>query len=225
MTTREKPIDSAVLNCSEQMLTLCDDLATIGVIGSKQALQMYFRNDKRRLNKAVDYKFLKKHEIIRGNNIIPVYTLGATGLFMTFGNDYEKYANYWKKFDKNEVLRRLVFNQLLNSMRKENNKIDILNSESPFIGSISRNEKEFHVLVVRGNENEINQFFRYEQDKIPKRMLIIVEEMNHLNPIKATIKPFHGAIRLTTDLDLSEPIERMFYQFKDNDWQKEYLSV
>lgn len=225
MTTREKPIDNAVLTCSDQMMSMCDDLATVGILGSVQALQLYFKNDKRRLNKAVDYKFLKKHTITRGNNAIPLYSLGATGLFIVFGPEYESYANYWKKFDKNDVLRRLVFNQLLSSMRKENNKIEVLNSEKPFTGAIDRNGKQYHILVVRGNENEINQFFRYEQDKIPNRMLIIVEEMNHLTPIKETIKPFHEAIRITTDLDFTEPVERMFYQFIDNDWQKEYLSV
>lgn len=221
MTTREQPSKESLLNYSEDIETLCCDLAVVGLIGSVQVRRIYFSNNKNRLNKAVDLKYLKKHEMTRGNNKIPVFTLGAVGMCIANGN--MDIANVWKTYNKYDVLRKLVFFQLYGSMKQEDNKITMVNAEKPFEAVINRNGKDFHVLVVRGNENEINQFFRYEADKIPKRILIVVEDLNQLMPLQNILKPFFYRIRVTTDHDLNEAFSQMFYQFKDNQWQKENI--
>jgi hypothetical protein len=223
MTSREQPSKEALLNCSDNMANFCKDLAVVGMIGSIQALRIYFQMNKTKLNRAVDQNILKKHLIIRGNNPVPVYTLGPAGMFLAT-NDL-LLANEWKTYDKYEVLRKLVFFQLYGNLKGLNEDVKILPSEKPFTAAINRNGKEFHILTVRGNENEINQFFKHEQQKIPQRILVVVEEFNHLKPVQAILKPFSDRIRLTTDLDLNEPFERMFYHFKDNVWVKEYLGL
>ncbi|MFS0783491.1 hypothetical protein [Bacillus sp. 1P06AnD] len=220
LTTREQPIQSALLNCSPRLEDFCLDLSAVGVIGSVQALKLYFNNDKSKLKKAHELKFIKRHEILRGNKLIPLYTLGATGLFLV-GNPLE--ANYWKEYNAQEVLRCLVFFQFLSHMRQGNNKIDVLPSKQPFTAAIRMNEKLFDILIVRGNENQINQLFRYESEKLPKRMLVIVEEISHLMPVQEQMKPFLNRIRLTTDLELALPLNQMFYKFHENAWIKEYI--
>lgn len=219
LTTREKPSKESLLNCSEAIESFCHDLAVVGLIGSVQARRIYLNNNKNRLNKAVDLKYLKKHEITRGNNKIPVYTLGAVGMFIVDGN-MDK-ANEWKTYSKYDVLRKLVFFQLYGSLKQEDDKIHLIHAEKPFEAAIHINGRDFHVLVVRGNENEINHFFRYESEKIPKRILLVVEDLNQLMPVQNILKPYFNRMRLTTDHDLNESFSQMFYQFKENKWQKE----
>lgn len=219
MTSREQPVKNSLLNYPESLEDLCNDLGIVGVIGGVQAQRIYLNNDKKKLKKATELKFLIKHEIIRGKNNIPIYTLGATGMVMSHGDLSE--ANTWKTLDSKEVLKGLVFFQLYGSLKKEDDKVRVGIAPDPFIASINRNGKEFHVLVVRGNENKINLFFKYETDHIPKRMLIVVEELSHLMPIQNTLKPYANRIRVTTDLDLSLPFAEMFYAFEDNSWIRE----
>lgn len=219
MTTREQPSKNSLLDYSEATEELCKDLSVIGVIGGLQAQRIYLNNNKKRLKKATDLKILKRHEIIRGKNSIPIYTLGATGMMLSNGD--LKDANKWKTYNAQEVLKRLVFFQLYGSLKAEDNKVSLMTSPSPFMAAINRNGKEFHILIVRGNENAINHFFRYEKEKVPKRMLIVVEELSHLMPIETMIRPYADRIRVTTDLDLSQSFKHMFYHFHDNQWEKE----
>lgn len=222
MTTKETMIRNAVISCSEDTQALIRDLAIIGVIGSVQTARIYWNMDKekRQAKKSVELRYLKKHQLIREKTSIPIYTLGATGFFIA-GLDPESEANQWKKLKKNDVLERLVFFQLYAQLKEQDKKIFVEAADGPFVGSINRNGKTFSILVVRGNENNINSYFRHESEKLPERILIVAEELSHISPINDAIKPFLNRIRLTTDRDLKEPFEKMFYQYRDNTWQKE----
>jgi hypothetical protein len=222
MSSKETMIRNGVITCSEENKALINDLAIIGVIGSVQCSRIYWKmdKDKKQAKKSVELRYLKKHQLIRGKTTIPIYTLGATGFFIA-ELDPENEANKWKQLKKHEVLQRLAFFQLYAQLRAQDPTIFVEPAELPFVCNINRRGKPFSVLVVRGNENTINNFFKYESDKLPDRMIIIAESLNHLNPIQNAIKPFLNRIRVTTDHDLKESFEKMFYLYSDNNWLKE----
>lgn len=219
MTSREEPNRNGVISSSEETHILCEDLSKVGVIGSIQLKRMYLNNNKKKLNKFCDLNILKKHEILRGKNVIPLYTLGATGMFIAAG-DLEQ-ANEWRTYDKYAVLRKLVFFQLYEVFKKQDEKVTVEKSIGPFTAAINRGGKLFHVLVVRGNENEIANFLRYESEMMPKRVLLVIEDLGHIKQLEVHLKPYSKSLRLTTDLDITGPFESMFYAYKDNDWIRE----
>lgn len=217
MTTREKPNINAMIDVSEQQQELCDALAVVGVIGSSQCKNLYMRsNTQQRRAKALDLGILKQHELIRDNKVIPVYTLGATGMALA-GLDTDEEANKWKTYDKSMVLQRLVFFQLYMKFKSMNEKFIVKKSHSPFVAAISIDENEFHVLVVRGNESIIQNYFKYETE-IPSKILVVVESITHLQPLQNTFKPFTDKLRVTTDDRLKSSFSEMFYHFKNNEW-------
>ena len=223
MTSKEIPLKNGLLNVPSSVAALVHDLAIVGVIGSSQCKRLYVRsNSAEKISKALDLGLLKKHELVRGNQIIPLYTLGATGMCLA-GLDYKDYANYWKKYTIQDVLQRLVFFQTYGQM-KDVTDMEILESETPFVASLKINERLFNILVLRGNESIVANYFRYETD-IPSQIIIITEGINHITPIQNVLSPFTDRIRLTTDERLKMPFEDMFYYFNENnEWILENTS-
>ena len=216
MTSKEIPMQNGMLNVPHTIADLIKDLAVVGVIGSAQCKRLYVRSDtSKKISKAIDLGILKRHELIRNNQIIPLYTLGATGMYLA-GLDYEDEFNYWRKYSEEDVLQRLVFFQLYGQM-KDLEKMQVLNTEDPFVASIKIHEIEFKVLVLRGNETVVQNYFRYEKD-IPSHIVIVAEGLNHILPIQDAIKPYADRIRLTTDERLKLPFGEMFYYFDQNKW-------
>lgn len=216
MTSKEIPLKNGLLNVPPSIATLVQDLALVGVIGSSQCKRLYIRSDSAaRISKALDLGVLKRHELIREKQIIPLYTLGPTGLYLA-GLDHVEDANYWKKYSTQDVLQRLVFFQMYGQM-KDLGEMEVLESENPFVARLKIKENEFAILVLRGNESLVADYFRYEID-IPSRILIIAEGINHLLPIQEVLTPFADRIRLTTDERLKMPFGNMFYYLHNNNW-------
>lgn len=225
MTSREHFSSNVVINASSSnvLSELCHDLAIVGLIGSKQIQRTYFKNDKRKLNVALEKGILKRHEIARDKGLIPVISLGPNGLMIAEGELSR--ANYWKEYKKADVLKRLAFYQFYSSMKSHHEEISMMkaDSASPFMAVLNIKDKEFHVLVVKGNESVINHFFQNRQDLLPQRILIVVEELSHLKPIEKYLKALNDRVRLITEHDLKNKFEEMFYCLHENEWQKEHL--
>lgn len=216
MTSKEIPMKNGMLNVPDGIIDLVEDLAVVGVIGSVQCKRLYLRsNPAKKISKALELGILKKHEMLRNNQIIPLYTLGATGMRLA-GLDYEEEFNYWKKYSNEDVLKRLVFFQLYGQM-KDIDKMRVLPSENPFLANIEIQGNDFSILILRGNESVVQNFFRYEET-IPERIVIVTEGLNHIAPIQDVLKPYADRIRLTTDERLKMPFEDMFYLYQDNKW-------
>lgn len=225
MSSKEVPVKNGLLLNSPKQDEVLRDLSIIGLIGSAQYGKLYFNINtyKKKAQKALDLQILKKHQLIRNKSAIPIYTLGATGMVLA-GLDYEAEANKWKLFSKNDVLQRLVFFQLYEQFKIADKDVFIETAEEPFIASINRQGKSFAVLVLRGNEEKIKQFFRYNADKLPTRILIVTEEFTHLQPIMQFIKPYLGRIRVTTDHELKNSIKDMFYLYNEQEWKKDSVN-
>lgn len=225
LTYRESPVKQAFLMDSEANDRLLNDLSIIGIIGSAQCSRVYYNMDKKKVKKAIELRLIKKHNLVRNKQIIPIYTLGSTGMAM-LKLSIDEEANKWKLYKKHDVLQRLAFYQLYGKLKEEDPDISLSpmeNDLAPFLANIERNGKSFAVCVVRGNENEIKNFFRFESDKLPDRILFLVEYISHLKPINDALKPFLNRIRVTTDFDLKEPFEKMFFAYHEHEWQKEYM--
>lgn len=225
MSSQEVPVKNGLLNNSPKQNEVIRDLSIIGLIGSAQYGKLYFSKNtyKKKSKIALDLQILKKHQLIRNKSAIPIYTLGATGMVLA-GLDYESEANKWKLFNKNDVLQRLVFFQLYEQFKVADEKVYIEKAEEPFIASINRQGKTFAVLVLRGNEEKIKNFFRYNTDKLPPRILIVVEEFTHLQPLMQFIKPYLARIRVTTDHHLKNPLKDMFYLYNEHEWKADIMS-
>lgn len=220
MTSKEIPLKNGMLDVPPSMMELLKDLAVFGVIGSDQCKRLYIRSDgAKKISKALALGLLKKHELVRGKQLIPLYTLGPTGMALA-DLEYTEKANYWEAYSVQDVMQRLVFVQLYGQM-KHLGKIKVHDSHDPFVASLritghNSTEQDFHVLVIRGNESIVTNYFRYETP--PERMIVLAEGQNHLKPINEAMKPFADRIRLTTDDRLKMPFEDMFYYFKNNNW-------
>lgn len=216
MTSKERPNRNGMINVPDKMMNLIDDLAVVGVIGSAQCKRIYVRsNSGKHISKAMALGLLKEHELVRNKQQIPIYTLGPTGMMLA-GIDYERNANFWKLLKKEDVMQRLVFFQL-HGQFKEIEGIKVVPSEKPFVAGIQILDNTFHVLVMRGNESIVQNYFKFEKD-IPGRIIIVLETLNQVLPIQNEIKPFADRIRLTTDERLKMPLSEMFYEFKENKW-------
>lgn len=225
MTSRETYSSNVVLSASSSnvLTELCHDLSIVGLIGSLQIQRIYFKNDKRKMHVALERGILKRHEIARNKVLIPVISLGPNGLKIAEGELSR--ANYWKEYKKADVLKCLAFFQFYSSMKSHDKEISLMKADvdSPFLAVMSIRGKEFHVLVVKGNESVINHFFQNRQELIPSRILIVVEELSHVKPIEKYMKALNDRVRLTTEHDLKNKFEEMFYCLHENAWQKEHI--
>lgn len=192
-------------------------LATIGVISSLQLKNLFIR-DKKKLSKLCSTGKLIRHTLMRNKEEIPIFTLGPTSVEML--KDRMPILN-WQELNVTDILQRLVYFQLVSRFKKDGQDIIIAPSASPFVGSLIRNNRKIHVMVGRGNEQEIMHTLKFYKPK--ERFIFVKEHINHsqeLNEFIADCK-----VRMTTDYDLNKPFEEMFYLIKNGEWVPEKQSV
>lgn len=188
-------------------------LATVGVISSLQ-LKNLFLSDKKKISKLCSTGKLIRHTLIRNKQEIPVFTLGPTSNEML---KERMTVVDWKNFNIPDLLQRLIFFQLMSRFKKEENDIKVASSVSPFVASFIRNNKKIHVLVERGNQQEIIHTLKFYTPR--ERFIFIKENINHgreLNEFMANCK-----VRMTTDHDLDKSFEDMFYLYHAGEWIQE----
>ncbi|MDX8367671.1 hypothetical protein [Cytobacillus sp. IB215665] len=215
--TNEEPSSAGFIYSSDEEKEMLRQVGSIGVIGQIQLSRIFLNNQKAKLNKLLDLKKVRQHLLQKGNQQIPIYTLGYVGL-----NNIDRLdrINQFKDFTKDQILQKLVFANLFSEFKKNNSEAKVHEAiDGPYTGIIENNEKMYHVIVVRGNESEIENHFKYEQPK--ERVLIVVESLSFVTPIIDSVKEYSKQIRVTTDLDMRDGFQNMFYKFFDGSLIKE----
>jgi hypothetical protein len=189
-------------------------LATVGAISSLQLKYLFLNGDKKKISKLCSTGKLIRHQLVRNKQEIPIYTLGPTAI--------EMYKNKiqivdWTEFTIPELLQRLIFFQFIGRLKKEKQEITIAPSVKPFVASFIRNERQIHVLIERGNEQEIIRTLKFYSPK--ERFIYIKEDVKHGQEINEYIK--NCKVRLTTDSEMNHSFEDMFYKFENSQWIKE----
>jgi len=187
-------------------------IASIGAIGGVQLSRIFFNRDRKRGPRMAKTYRLVRHEIIKGKQPIPIYTLGPNGAIMAGLSDYE--VNYWVTYRVEDVLKRLLFFQLYD---KFPDAPPILPAPPPFIGTILFQEKPLYVYVVRGKIEDLLMYLKWHS--LRERMIIITESLHHLEPFNMFASELK--VRVTTDLDLKGDFDELFYQWTENGWMKE----
>ncbi|TMN20930.1 hypothetical protein [Lentibacillus cibarius] len=181
-----------------------DALAKVGVIGGKQ-LSRLFRLQKKRLKQMAREQKIVRHEMRVNKQIMPVYTLGQTGAFIT-NVSYE--ANYWVVYQTKGVLKRLMFFELYQFFPGA----VITPAPQPFIAAIEWKGKPFYVYVCRGDIKDLLLHLKWKGSSFNERMIAITESMKHIEPLKMYAKDMK--LRITTDKDLmggDKDFQNVFY--------------
>lgn len=201
---------------NKRILNMIHAIHAIGVIGGVQLSRMFLKGKKKQIKKLYSTRIIKKHELFKDKQVIPVYTLGKTSL------EYlNEEPNTWFQYDAYDVLARMLFFQLyekfLNGMNHAN--ISIEQAPSPFVGRLVINSIPFLILVVRNNESSILKYL--EKVAPSERIICVCEHLSDLKHLNDQLN--HLAVRVTTDLDIKySPINEMFYAWRKNGWEKEH---
>lgn len=203
---------------NESLKNLCHALSVVGVIGSVQLNNIFLRRNKKLLRIALERHVLRKHNMYKDGTLYPVYTLGVNGLMFS-ENNLER-INYWMPMKKHQVLNSLTYYRLLSKFQKYQDSAVVSKSldDSPFIGALSIRQSEFHVLILKGNENIIKNHIKYNYQSLPERMILVVEHLKDLDAINPYLKVLNQRIRVTTEANLEKRFEEMFYKLEGNEW-------
>lgn len=185
-------------------------LASVGIIGGAQ-LSRLFNIDKGKKKKMAYEGKMIRHEILKGDQKIPIFTLGPTGAEMISLAEYEQ--GYWLEYNMPEVLKRLLFFELYSQFPKAK----ILAAPAPFLGVIQFKSIFFYVYIVRGDIQDLLMHLKWKP--FPERLLIVTESLNHLQPFNIYVPDIK--VRVTTDDDLNGEFGNLFYGWKSGSWQKE----
>lgn len=194
--------------------TLLPALANVGIISSLQLKNLFLNGDNRKISKLCSTGKLIRHNLIRNKQEIPVFTLGPTSVEML--KDRMPIIE-WKEFKITDILQRLIFFQLIAKFKKENQDISISPSRTPFVAAFIRNGKKIHVLIERGNEQEILHTLKFYSPR--ERFIFIKENINHGKELNEFIS--NCQVRMTTDNDFDKSFEDMFYIYSGGEWIQE----
>jgi len=142
-------------------------LAAVGIIEGAQLFRL-FSLDKKRLKRMVVEKKIVRHELKRNIQVIPIFTLGINGAVIADLYDcYE--SNYWVAYKIEEVLKRLLFFQLLQHFPEST----VLPVQDPFSGAIQFQGKPIYVYVVRGDVNDLLMYLKWKGKHFNNRALLL----------------------------------------------------
>ncbi|WP_186668774.1 hypothetical protein [Sporosarcina sp. BP05] len=191
-------------------------LAAVGIIEGAQLFRL-FSLDKKRLKRMVMEKKIVWHEIHRNQQVVPIYTIGINGAVIAGLNDcYE--SNYWVEYKIEDVLKRLLFFQLL----KQFPESKVVPAQLPFSGAIQFQGKPIYLYVVRGDVNDLLTYLKWRGKHFKDRVIIITESIRHLLPLRVTAAALK--VRVALDLDLRDDIEDLQKHFYFLDESGEFIS-
>lgn len=179
-------------------------IAKIGIIGGRHLFHL-FSIDKKRLKKMEREKKIVRHELKRGNHIIPIYTLGLAGSIITRHSAYE--VNHWVEYRLEDVLKRLLFFKFYEFF----SDLSIIPAPEPFVGAINLKNNPLYVYIVRGDTTDLLNYLKWKRHTFNGRLIVITEDLGHIKPFIMHTK--HLKMRITTDNDLlqSNSIRDLFY--------------
>ncbi|MEQ2529167.1 hypothetical protein WMO40_21060 [Bacillaceae bacterium CLA-AA-H227] len=186
-------------------------LASVGVISSLQLKNLFFNGDNRKISKLCSTGKLIRHTLIRNKMEIPIFTLGPTSVEMM--KDRMSITD-WRDFTISDILQRLIFFQLMTKFKRDDQKVSIIPSVKPFVAAFIRNNKKFHVLIERGNTQEIIHTLKFYSPR--ERFIFIKENVNHGQELNEFL--INCKVRMTTDNDLDKPFDEMFYIYTNGEW-------
>lgn len=191
-------------------------LAAVGLIGGTQ-LTRIFSLDKKRLKRMVTEKKIVRNEIHRNKQVAPIYTLGINGA-VVLGLDECYESNYWVEYKTEDVLKRLLFFQLLKHFPESK----VQPTQEPFSGAIQFQGKSIYVYVVRGEVKDLLMYLKWRGKHFDERLIVITESIRHLEPLK----PITGTLKMraTVDVDLLKGIEDLHNLFYFVDGNGKFVS-
>ncbi|KRG13896.1 hypothetical protein ACA30_13245 [Virgibacillus soli] len=203
-----------------------DAISKVGVIGGQQLHQL-FNIDKKRLKRMIADQKIVRHEMRLVGKIIPIYTLGINGAVMM--NMQESYQlNYWVEYKAEDVLKRMLFFRLYQHFfeKQENthgSSSMIIPTPNPFIGAIEFNQAPLYVYVVRGDTNDFLMYLKWKNKPFNERLIVIAEEIRHLEILRASLQPLKVRVALDRDLlQETKHVQNLFYFLKDGEFIREH---
>lgn len=190
-------------------------IANIGVIGGRQLFHL-FSIDKKRLKKMEREQKVVRHVIKKGNQIIPIFTLGPTGSIITKHTAYE--PNYWVEYHVEDVLKRLLYFRLYQFFPEAS----IVPTTEPFVGGMDIKGNPLYVYVVRGDTSDLLNYLKWRGNTFNGRLIIIAEDFKHIQPLVMYTKDIK--MRLTSDNDLMQANsmrELFYFMSKEGEFIKE----
>ncbi|WP_026701631.1 hypothetical protein [Salibacterium aidingense] len=218
LLTTETPVPQGLQINSEKERRALEAIQAVGVIGKSQLFHQYLGRNKKKLKKMENFRLIKRHELVKNNDSIPVYTLGATGLKVL---GVPEKGNTWFQMTEWMVLERILFFQLFAKLKDVYEDLEICGTSAPFVGALYSNfhQKHFDILVVRQNEEQIRDQLTQFTSKHP--ILCICEDLIYLESMNDILKELK--IRVTTDYDIKQcSFEEMFYLWYNASWQKQH---
>lgn len=196
----------------------------IGVIGGKQLQELYGVN-KKRLQKMTEEQKIVRHEMRLNHQTMPIYTLGINGAKMN-GMAETYRLNYWLEYKAEDVLKRIVFFKLYELFCKADPDNPewwtIYPTTKPFVGSILFRKHVYYVYVLRGDMTDFLSFMKWKGDMFDGRLLLITENLDHLELIKPAL--INTKVRVALDQDLLQSvqhIQNLFYFLNEGNFVKD----
>lgn len=202
---------------------LLDALSVVGVIGSAQMRDLFFKNNKKQISMARDFGLVEQHMLIRNGNAIPVYTLGVTGVALQKQLGGTTPLNYWQNFTVDDVMKCIVTYQLFGRYRQVSDTyLEDVSKFTPFqadfASPFAKGVSKYSIGVLR-NEQDIAGFETYLRigQNIPQRMIFIVTDLGLIDRLQSVLKPYLKYVRVVVDVDLKQSVDfkNMFYAFDD----------
>lgn len=188
---------------------------SIGLIGGAQLSRFLDKTNPRTIRKIKAVlcrkQLLVGHDIYLNKKRLTLFTAGPNAAELV---GVSRRENYWLRYDTEDVLKRLIFFELL-SQFKAINPI-VLPAPDPFTGALKLNGEVFNIYVTRGRIDDLLMHIKWEE-KINGKMIIITEHLNYLKPLEAFVHKLN--LRVTTDKELlNSKLSSMFFSWKDGEW-------
>ncbi|GBF34587.1 hypothetical protein DCCM_3706 [Desulfocucumis palustris] len=178
------------------------------IVTAKQLSARFWSNNMengdKSLKKLGKKGYLLRHVLKNKNKTMVIYTLGPAGCKL-LNKPYQ--PNWWARVELKEILKILVFNQLYLRIHHSMDS-KALQAPYPLTSVIIINNREFPVLVVRGDIGEIAREVRWAD---LNRAMVICEEHEQIEKIALNI---NIPARFTTDYELCfKSLNEAFYSY------------
>ncbi|MGN4128007.1 hypothetical protein ACMGD3_23835 [Lysinibacillus sphaericus] len=208
---------------SPKQRDLLNALSVVGVMGSAQMKDIFFKKNKKHISMAKDFGLVEQHTLIRNGRAIPIFTLGVTGVALQKQLGGTKPLNYWQNFTVDDAMKCIVTYQLFGRYRQiSDTYLEDISRFTPFqaqfASPFAKGVSTYSVGALR-NVNDIAAFetyLRIGQD-IPQRMIFIVTNLDLIDRLQSVLKPYLKYVRVVVDVDLKQSMEfkNMFYAFNE----------
>lgn len=189
-----------IIGESQKELLAMQALSAVNVIGLGQLFKR-FGIDRKRAEKMCAEKKLVKHVVYQNRQNMVIYTLGEIGAKIINEPNYQ--IDYWLQYGIKDVLKRLAFYNLF--LCFDNAKVE--RSLKPFTGIIKKGDTKLFVYVLRDQGKDLEHFLLYH-DYFTERVIIVAEEIDHLNQLLPTLIESKIKLRVALDMDIYKQKEK-----------------